>query len=87
MAEVNKKNENDITWLQVNNIVPIIASAIMIASTFWSLKTDVKVLTERVNTMIENQGTATAQRNSLESRLGNLSLKVQALETKLEGEK
>ena len=74
------KNSN-ITWITVNNIVPIVASAIMIAATFFSLKQDVAVLTERVDTLIAQQNKILEKYASLENRYGELSLKVNTLET------
>lgn len=75
------KPNSNITWLTVNNIIPIIASAFMIAATFFSLKQDVAVLTERVNTMIAQQNKILEKYSGLETRYGELAIKVNTLET------
>lgn len=36
--------QDNISWLQVNNTVPIIASAVMIAGSFFALKSDVALI-------------------------------------------
>ena len=76
------KNQDQITWFTINNIVPIIASAVMIASSFFLLQTRIALLEQKMDTLIANQERMLQKYEGLETRYGNLSLKVNTLETR-----
>ena len=75
-------------WLKFHNVVPIVTSlvttTVVVAGTFFSLKGDVRVLSERVDTLIKQQEAILQKYASVEARYGELALKVGRLET-LEG--
>ena len=48
-----KRNEN-ITWFTVNNIVPLVGSAIMIAASFFALSNKVDLLSQKLDGIVEN---------------------------------
>ena len=77
------ETNSNITWIQFNNLVPLIASAVMIATTFLSLKGDVRVLTERIDTMITQQSRILAKYEDLERRYGALAIQINTVETKI----
>lgn len=60
-----KENKNDtISWLQYNNIAGIVASALMLSTTFFALYTKVEVLITRVDNLraiVEKQNDLVAQ--------------------------
>ena len=77
------RTNSNITWIQFNNLVPLIASSIMIATTFLSLKGDVRVFTERIDTMITQQSRILAKYEDLERRYGALAIQINTLETRI----
>jgi len=83
-----------ITWFTINNVVPLVASAVMIASSFFLLQTQVKLLAqkqdidskqqnEKMDILIAQQQRILEKYESIESRYGTLSLKVNTLETRI----
>ncbi len=82
-AEIVK--EKPLTWLQFNNILPIVTSAVMIALSFAALNTRLTVVENKLDTVIASQQELSkvlaAKLYDIETRYGNLTLKVQALET------
>lgn len=91
-SKVEMTKENNITWFQVNNIVPIVASAIMMSASFFMLKSDValvkqdlsyiKANTEKMATVGEANSTLL---NSHETRITLLerdSSRNQSVQTK-----
>jgi len=52
-----QKKENNITWIQFNNIFPLIVSAVMVASSFFALSSQVALLNQKVDFLVENMKT------------------------------
>ena len=52
---MTKKLEPAITWLQINNWVPIITSAILIALSWSSLNTQIALLNQKQEVMVSIQ--------------------------------
>ena len=76
--------EKPVTWWQVNNIVPIIITLIGMTISFSALITRVAVLENKIDTLIAQNEQILIKYSGVETRYGELSLKVQALETKSE---
>jgi len=78
-----KQEDRPVTWLQFNNVFPIIVSAVMIAGSFYGLSTKLEVLISKVENLI-----ATTQENSktaqaLMARISAQETRLTRIETKL----
>lgn len=78
-----KKSQDTISWLQVNNWVPIITSLIIVAISYGMLFTRISVLETKMDIVIEQQKQVIAKFHDVETRYGELALKVNSLETKV----
>jgi len=78
---MTKKSNGAITWLQINNLIPVITSAIIITLSWASLSVQIELLNQKVDSLISNQKQLVQSRKDLENRYGELSLKVKGLET------
>jgi len=78
---MTKKPNGAITWLQINNLIPVITSAIIITLSWASLSVQIELLNQKVDSLISNQKQLVQSRKDLENRYGELSLKVKGLET------
>lgn len=72
-------NQN-ISWLQFNNIVPIVTSAVLIALSFGTLMTRVAVLETKIDTLLAQNEKMLAKYSDVERRYGELSIKVAKIE-------
>ena len=79
---MSKKDSQNITWLQVNNIVPIVVSTMALAITYGTLLTRLAVLETKIEIVIQNQEKTLAKFYDVETRYGELALKIERLETK-----
>lgn len=76
--------EKNITWLQVNNWVPIISSAIMMTIAFGAVLTRLALIEQSQETILTQQSSMLELYKGVENRYGELALDVQTLKT-LEG--
>ena len=72
---------NAITWLQVNNWFPIVTSSVLVAASFFTLQSKLALIDQRVGFVAESQAEMLTLFKSVESRYGELALKVERLET------
>lgn len=75
------KNNKPITWLTFNNISPIITSLVIMTLAFAKLQSDIALLNQKVDTVIARQEEILKKYASVETRYGELALKVQTIET------
>ena len=75
------KNNKPITWLTFNNIFPIITSLVIMTLAFAKLQSDIALLNQKVDTVIARQEEILKKYASVETRYGELALKVQTIET------
>jgi len=61
MSKEKANNENQITWFQFNNIVPIVSSAVMIVLSWAALNTKIALIDQKLDTYITNQNTIIKQ--------------------------
>ncbi len=77
-------NDRPISWFQVNNLIPIVTSAVMIALSFAALNTRLSVVENKLDTIIASQNkmeqTISVKLYDIETRYGNLSLDVKKLD-------
>lgn len=52
---MEKSSQDQITWFQVNNIVPLVTSAVMIALSWGALNSKVDLISQKLDTYIANQ--------------------------------
>jgi len=79
---MTKTNQTDsITWFQFNNIFPIIVTFIGLSLSFVAWTTRVSVLETKMDIVIQQQKEILAKYSGVETRYGELSLKVQELQT------
>ena len=75
------KTESPITWLQVNNWVPIIISIVTLSCTFGAVLTRLALIEQKQDTIAQQQKTMIDLFKNTENRYGELALKVKRLET------
>ena len=75
------KNDKQITWFQVNNIFPIVVSFVSLALSYGVLLARISVLEAKIEIVIANQEKSLAKFHDVETRYGELALKVERLET------
>lgn len=77
------KESGTINWFQYNNIVGIVASALMIAGSFYGVSTKLEVLIERVSsivTTLNGQNTLLMQHDT---RLNNHEVRISVMEKEI----
>ena len=76
--------EKGITWFQINNLVPIITSFVLVALSFAALNTRLTVIESKMDLVLANQEKQekiqAGKLYDIETRYGNLSIKVAQLE-------
>jgi len=77
------KDNKNITWLQFNNIFPIVVTFISLTISYGVLMTRVSVLETKMDIVIEQQKQVLAKFHDVETRYGELALKVNSLENKI----
>ena len=78
---MRQKTNGAITWLQVNNLIPIVTSFIIMALSWSSLSSKIDLLNQKVDFLVQAQKDLVESRRGIETRYGELSLKVKELET------
>lgn len=72
--------DNTITWVTVNNIVPIIASAVMIAGSFFTLSNKLDLQAQKIDGLIETtKGIATDVKED-NNKINNHEVRITLLE-------
>lgn len=82
MVQLN--NQQNVTWLQINNWVPIVFTAVSLAISYGTLLTRLAVIEERLKVIAQQQTEILAKYSNVESRYGQLAIKVNTLETRVE---
>lgn len=72
-----KKSDSAITWVQFHNWVPIITSVVLIASSFFMIQTRLALIEQKVELIAQGQKTMIEIFKDIETRYGQLSLKVE----------
>lgn len=80
---MTKEQEKTVTWFQVNNIVAITVSTLMIAGTFFAMQTSVALLNQKLDFLISTQTTKDAEMNELRSDVSKNTLDIRELKTKV----
>lgn len=81
MKALMSKQEN-ISWLQFNNTVPIIASAVMIAGSFFALKSDVALLSQKLDRLSEDTKEIITDNRGSADKLNDHETRITLLENK-----
>lgn len=76
-----KNNSKPVIWLTFNNIFPIITSLVLMTLAFAALKSDVALLNQKVDMVLARQEEILKKYANVETRYGELALKIQAIET------
>jgi len=74
--------EKNVTWLQVNNIVPLVGSAIMISASFFALSNKVDSVKQDVGYIKENTSSLSTDVKNGDSRINNHETRISILESK-----
>lgn len=77
------KSEKTLTWLQVNNWVPIISAAVMLTVSFGALSTQLALLTQKVDNLIESNKTMIVKYEGIITEMNNLEKRTQQVESDL----
>lgn len=80
---MTKAQEDTITWFQYNNIVGIVATAIMIATSFFVLKTQVALMEQKLDFLIEFQKNNEIHLSTVQNQVSINTLDIRQLQTKL----
>lgn len=82
MAEMKKLQGNGtFQFFLFHNIVPLITSAVVIALSWSSLRSEIQLLSQKVDFLVQAQKEFIDSRQDLETRFGEMALKVKELET------
>ena len=73
--------KDTVTWIQVNNWVPIIVSVVSVTIAFLNLKNEVALVRQELAHVSKQQSVMIDLFVSVEQRYGELALKVERLET------
>lgn len=65
--------KQNLTWWQVNNLVPIISSAVLIALSFSALMTRVAVLENKVDSVLVSQEKMFDKYSGVEQKYGDFN--------------
>lgn len=76
------KENQTVTWFTVNNFVPLIGSAVMIAASFFALKSDVALLSQKLDTQISQQKEIIADGKIDNERIDAHEIRITLLENK-----
>lgn len=74
--------DNNISFTQIKNWMPLITSALIVAGAFYSLKVAVAVQTEKINQMAEGQRVFLQKYDNSEIKLNNHETRITVLESK-----
>lgn len=76
-------SEKAITWPQLSNWMPLIMSAVSIALTFATLDRRLALVEQKLDNLISISQDMSGKYSSVEEKYGNLSIRVNTLETRL----
>lgn len=76
-------DEKQITWFQVNNIVPLIGSAVMIALSWAALNTRIALIEQKLDQVIALQEKSTEARTELVQGQNANSLEIDRLKSRV----
>jgi len=79
---MKKKANGAVTWMSVNNWIPIVTSAVMIALAFGVINTRLALIEQKIETISKQQTTMIELFKSTEQRYGEIALQVNSLEVK-----
>ena len=77
------KEKETISWLQINNLIPIITSLVIISLSWASLSSKLALLDQKLDFLVKTQQEYIDSRRNLETRFGELALQVKELEVLL----
>ena len=82
MTELRRKYEDTdaITWLQVHNLLPVIAGIIAIASVFYLLQNKVELLNQREAFLESRLEAQQVSINDIQTKVNSQSLDIKALQ-------
>lgn len=76
-------SEKAITWPQLSNWMPLIVSAVSIALTFATLDRRLALVEQKLDNLISISQDMSGKYSNVEEKYGNLSIRVNTLETRL----
>ena len=76
-------SEKAITWPQLSNWMPLIMSAVSIALTFATLDRRLALVEQKLDNLISISQDMSGKYSNVEEKYGNLSIRVNTLETRL----
>ena len=71
------------SWFEINNWVPIIGSAILVASSFFALSTKMALIAQRQDILIDEVKGMNQSYANIMTKLGNHENRLSVLETKV----
>lgn len=77
------KESGTINWFQYNNIVGIVASALMIAGSFYGVSTKLEVLIERVSSIVTTLNGQNTLLMEHDTRLNNHEVRISVMEKEI----
>jgi hypothetical protein len=78
-----KQCNDNLTWFQINNWIPLITTIVLVCGSFMLLRSDVSLLNEKVSVLLKGQETLIAKYEGVQKRLGACELSINTLETKM----
>ena len=83
---MGSEKQKTITWLTINNLIPVVTSAVMVTLSFAALNTRLSVIENKMDTVLANQEKQekiqASKTYDIETRYGQLSIKVAQLEAR-----
>lgn len=77
------KESGTINWFQYNNIVGIVASALMIAGSFYGVSTKLEVLIERVSSIVTTLNGQNTLLMEHDAKLNNHEVRISVMEKEI----
>jgi flagellar motor component MotA len=77
------KESGTINWFQYNNIVGIVASALMIAGSFYGVSTKLEVLIERVSSIVTTLNGQNTFLMEHDTKLNNHEVRISVMEKEI----
>lgn len=72
--------DKTVTWLQINNWIPIVVMVVMLVSTYGLLLQRVTIIETKLDSNLENQRSILKNMIDMQSQYNQLSIKVNTLE-------
>ena len=80
---MKKTQNNTFDLFLYHNIIPLVTSAVIIAVSWASLGSQIALLNQKVDYLVQSQKELLESRRGIETRYGNLTLDVKELQTLL----